>query len=180
MKPSIIAGALFLLWVGALEAQQPNITPFAAAYDAVKADLPSGPHVVVLSDPLLRKSRTVPTPNGGWAPAPPEPWNEADVQRGNREFARGRGLTLAPLADARVCGLGERPDDCTFARDDIAATVSFRLVSAAADSGLVEVATRYFIPTPTMNWEVLALYEVRLVRRGGAWVVVSAGARLHS
>jgi hypothetical protein len=162
MKPWIVVAPLAAsLWAtSTLQAQQvPDVTAFAAAYDTVKMRLPSGLHAVVLSDRLLRSCRAVSTPDGGWAIAPPAGrWDEEEVQRGNREFAAANGLAVGP--------------------SDAAATVSFRLVSAAADSAHVDVATRYPYPYPNSIYkELIALYEVHLVRNNGGWAVVKAWAR---
>lgn len=171
MKTPMIGLALFLVagfWSEAARAQTtqgaPDLVLFKKAYQALDEKLPTGRRVVVMADPFL---------NG-------PPARQSEVGQANRAFASAIGLASAPLADVLTC---TTTDDCTL-DEDVAATVSFRMASRQADSAVVEVATRKALDSevlarhPQMPWRALiALYAIHLVRRNGAWEVVSVSPR---
>jgi hypothetical protein len=158
--------AVFLLVLGLTAAQAPEaieVALFKKAYDAVRTGLPAGPHAVIVSDDFGRERG----------------WRDSDgVVQSNRAFAKSIGLRADSLSRILTC----KPRwHCQFV-DDVVASVSFRVVSKSEDSARVEVTTRYFMKTNAgmAPGQAAALSEVRLVRRGGAWVVVTVGTRAES
>ena len=98
----------------------------------------------------------------------------------NRRLASTLGLASVTQDEVVTC---RRSYDCSFT-EDIAATLSLRMVSRTTDSALVQVAIQYFIPPwpqrANPNWRAIALYEVRLVSRAGRWVITNVGVRAES
>jgi hypothetical protein len=135
------------------------------AYDTIEVvSLPRGPRVIATHGPLLA------VPRG----------QEDSVARANRRLASALGLRSVTQDEVVTC---RRSYDCSF-NEDIAGTLSLRLVSLTSDSALVQVAIQYFIPRwpqrGNPNWRAIALYEVRLVVRDGRWFITNVSVRAES
>jgi hypothetical protein len=134
------------------------------AYDTIEVNLPRGRRVIATNGPLLV------VPRG----------QEDSVALANRRLASTLGLASVAQDEVVTC---RRSYDCSFT-EDIAATLSLRMVSRTTDSALVQVAIQHFIPPwpqrANPNWRAIALYEVRLVLRAGQWVITNVSVRAES
>ena len=143
------------------------------AYNAMDAGkhLGSGPRTLLIDDPLIRKIAG----------------RDRNLRGADQRLGNLVGLPAASIADVMSCKRAYSYD-CSF-KNGVVSTVALALVSPLADSAVAFVATRYFPDhsnqTAARNpgwprWQALAVYEVRLARRNGEWVVVSISPRAES